>query len=109
MGTIFHCGPVGMGQVAKLANQGVTAGQFLLVQEVRAMAAAYGMDLDKLMDIIHNSSGASFVADNWRFLEPNWQHLGRMAKKDMDLCVAAAQAKNVSMPVVEVAGELTGT
>ena len=108
MGTIFHCGAVGMGQVAKLANQGLTVSQFRLVEEMRAMAAAYGMDLNTLMDVIRSSSGASFMAENWDFFEPNWRHLGRMAKKDMDLCIAAAETRDVAVPLVRAAGELTG-
>ena len=108
MGTIFHCGPVGMGQVAKLGNQGLTAAQFRLVQEVRAMAAAYGMDLDTLMDVVRSSTGASFIAENWSFLEPNRSHLGRMAKKDIDLCLAAGRDREVAMPLVEAASHLTG-
>ncbi|MGI9476041.1 MAG: NAD(P)-dependent oxidoreductase [Hyphomicrobiaceae bacterium] len=108
MGAIFYCGSVGMGQVAKLANQGLAASQFRLVQEMRAMASAYGMNLDTLMEIVRSSSGASYMAENWEFFEPNWQHMGRMAKKDMDLCIAAAEARNVSVPLVKAAGELTG-
>ena len=106
MGTIFHCGPIGMGQVVKLANNGLVASQFQLVQEVRAMAEAYEMDLNALMKIIGQSTGTSFVVENWEFLETNWRHMGRMAKKDIDLCLAAAKAKNVSMPLVEAACKL---
>ena len=108
MGTIFYCGAVGMGQVAKLANQGLALSQFRLVQEMRAMASAYGMDLDMLMDVVRNSSGASFMADNWAFFEPNWQHLAPMAKKDVDLCIAAAEARDVPVPLVTAAGNLPG-
>jgi 3-hydroxyisobutyrate dehydrogenase len=106
MGTVFHCGPIGMGQVVKLANNGLVASQFQLVQEVRAMAEAYEMDLSALMKILSRSTGTSFVVENWDFLETNWRHMGRMAKKDIDLCLAAAKAKNVSMPLVEAACEL---
>lgn len=105
MGTIFHCGAVGMGQTAKLANQGLVASQFQLVREVRAMAGAYGMDMRTLMEVICHSTGTSFVAENWDFLEPNWGHLGPLAKKDLHLCIAAAEAKNVAMPVIDAAGE----
>jgi 3-hydroxyisobutyrate dehydrogenase len=106
MGTIFHCGPVGMGQIVKLANNGLVASQFILVQEVRAMAQAHGMDLAQLMAIINRSTGASFVVENWDFLASNWQHMGPMAMKDMKLCLAAAEAEGVPMPLVEAAGAL---
>jgi 3-hydroxyisobutyrate dehydrogenase len=106
MGTIFHCGHVGMGQVVKLANNGLVAAKFRVVQEVRAMSEAYGMDLDELMKIISHSTGTSFVVENWDFLSSNWGHMGRMAKKDLDLCLAAAEARRVAMPLLEATGNL---
>lgn len=107
MGKVFHCGSVGMGQVVKLANNGLVASQFRLVREVRAMSDAYGMNLSTLMEIIGCSTGTSWVLENWHFLEPHWGHLGPMAKKDLDLCLGAAGAKNVSTPLLDAAAKLS--
>lgn len=101
MGIIFHCGPIGMGQVVKLANNGLVAGQFALVQEVRKIASSYGMSLETLMDIIGRSTGTSWVSENWSFLEPHWQHLGPMARKDVVLLLDAARARQIDMPLIE--------
>jgi 3-hydroxyisobutyrate dehydrogenase-like beta-hydroxyacid dehydrogenase len=106
MGTLRHCGGIGMGQVAKLVNNGLTAGHYAQVKELRAMAAAHGMDMTVLMDVLKSASGNSFVVENWDFLEANWSHLGPNARKDMDLCLASARDKSVPVPVTEAAGRI---
>ena len=45
MGTIYHCGDVGMGQVAKLANNAISMTTAAVVGEACAMARSYGMDI----------------------------------------------------------------
>jgi 3-hydroxyisobutyrate dehydrogenase len=106
MGTIFHCGAVGMGQIAKLANNALVGSQFQLVQEIRSMSQAHGMDLEELMNILTHSSGTSFVVENWNYLEADWDHFSPMVKKDLDLCLSAAGTKSVCMPLVEAAVKL---
>jgi 3-hydroxyisobutyrate dehydrogenase len=103
MGTISHCGPVGMGQVVKLANNGLVAGQYALIQDVRRMAAAYDMDLDVLMDVIGRSTGANWVLENWSYLEPRWKHMGAMSRKDVGLFLNAARARQIPTPMIETA------
>ena len=93
MGSIFPCGGVGMGMVAKLANNGLSVGTMALVMEVRAMAAAHGMDLATLMEIVKNSTGDSFVARNWDVVQSRFQHLMPLAAKDAGLFVEAASGK----------------
>ena len=101
MGKISHCGPVGMGQVVKLGNNVLVAGQFALIREVRQLAAAYGMDLVMLMDVIGRSTGACWVAENWGYIEPRWNHMGVMSRKDVELCGAAAKAIEFTLPMIE--------
>lgn len=91
LGTIFHCGGVGMGMVAKLANNGLSYGVGAMLIEVRAMARAHGMDLDLLMEIFKQSSGDSYVVQNWEAMRPGIQHLMRLGEKDVGLWVEAAQ------------------
>ncbi len=107
MGTIFNCGEIGMGQIVKLANNALVGSQFQLVQEVRALSSAYGMALDELMGILRTSSGTSFVVENWDYLEGDWKHFGPMVKKDLDLCLEAAKARRVDMPMVGLSADLT--
>jgi 3-hydroxyisobutyrate dehydrogenase-like beta-hydroxyacid dehydrogenase len=107
MGTIYHCGEVGMGQVAKLANQGMVFSIVQLVQEARTMANSYGMDLDALMQVLNRSSARSVVGDHWPFFYNAWPHLAALGKKDVELCLEAARAKGVSMPLVDARKQLS--
>lgn len=106
MGTIHHCGAVGMGQVVKLANNALVAAKYKAVEEVRRMADAYGMNLRELMSVLENSTGKSFVVDNWEFLSTNWEHMGRMAKKDLDLYLAAAYERDVETTLMKAVEQL---
>ena len=101
MGSVYHCGDVGMGMVVKLANNAVSIGTSALLTEVRAMAKAYGMDLPTLMEIFRNGTANSFVAQNWDALIPMWPHLAPIMVKDMKLCRDAGQGKKVQLPMVE--------
>jgi 3-hydroxyisobutyrate dehydrogenase-like beta-hydroxyacid dehydrogenase len=106
MGTIHHCGAVGMGQVVKLANNALVAAKYKAVEEVRKMADAYGMNLGDLMGVLEHSTGKSFVVDNWEFLSSNWEHMGRMAKKDLDLFLDAAREQNVETKLMNTVEKL---
>ncbi len=101
MGSVYHCGDVGMGMVVKLANNAVSIGTSALLTEVRAMANAYGMDLPTLMEIFRNGTANSFFAQNWDALIPTWPHLAPMMVKDMKLCRDAGHGKRVRLPMVE--------
>ena len=102
MGTIYHCGDVGMGQVAKLANNAIAFTTGAVVREACAMAHSYGMDLGKLMEILNKSTGQSFMTDNWGYITSHWHHLYDMAHKDVRLCVEAAKANNIELPLIQM-------
>ncbi len=106
MGSVHHCGEVGMGQVAKLANQALVVTHIRLVEEARSMAASYGMDLEQLMGVLRQSTGTSWVVENWDVLVSLWPHLVPLAKKDVDLCTAAAKKNSVTMPILETTAAL---
>jgi 2-hydroxy-3-oxopropionate reductase len=95
MGTIYHCGPVGMGMVAKLANNAVSLMTIPLVREARAMAAGYGMDMDTLMTVMRAGSANSFVVQAWKWVEEYGEKGTPVALKDLRLFQQAASAKGV--------------
>ena len=95
-----------MGQLVKLANNALVGSQYQLVQEIRTMSQCYGFDSEELMKILTQSTGTSFVVENWEFLEGGWDHFSPMVEKDLDLCLSAAQAKNVCRPLVQAAAKL---
>lgn len=106
MGTIHHCGDIGMGQVAKLANQGLILGNQRLVNEARKLGRSYGIDLEILMNVLSQSTGTSFVLENWDTLASQWPHLQPLAQKDLALVLGAARDSQTSMPLTETRGKL---
>jgi 3-hydroxyisobutyrate dehydrogenase-like beta-hydroxyacid dehydrogenase len=100
MGTIYYCGDVGMGQVAKLANNAIAFTTAAVVGEACAMARAYGMDIDKLIEILTKSTGQSFITNHWDYVTSEWPHLRDLGKKDAGLCIDTAQAKDIAVPLI---------
>ena len=105
MGKVFHCGGVGAGTVAKLANNVVLMGTMKLLLEARAFASAYSMSPDTLMEIFANSSANSFPVQNWAALEANWEHYDALLNKDVALCLEAADNNEIAMPLTDAANQ----
>lgn len=99
MGTVSHCGPVGTGQVMKLGNNAMAIGTFGLIMEVRDMVEAQGMELDTFMEFLNNSTGRSFVSQNFP-MPPKRIQLNGMPVKDLRRAVAAAGDVELTMPMV---------
>ena len=51
LGATMHCGDIGAGQAMKLGNNAVAIGTWALVQEVREVVGAYGMDSARFLKI----------------------------------------------------------
>ncbi|MEM8747980.1 MAG: NAD-binding protein [Actinomycetota bacterium] len=100
MGSLALCGPIGSGQVMKLANNAMAIGTFGLLMEVREMVAAQGMELDTFMEFLNRSTGRSFVSENWP-MPPTRITFSGMPVKDMRRCAAAADDVDVAMPMLE--------
>lgn len=103
---IAHMGPVGSGQATKAVNQIMAAGINQAVSEALAFAAAEGLPLDKVIEVV-----ASGAAGNW-FLERRGPTMVRgefppgfrvaLHHKDLAICKAIAERHGVSLPVVEM-------
>jgi len=103
MGTVYPCGPVGMGMVAKLANNAVGLLTIPLVREARAMAAAHGMDMDTLMTVMRAGTANSFIVQAWSWVEAYGEKGAPVAMKDLQLCKEAASAQGIAMPMLDLA------
>jgi 3-hydroxyisobutyrate dehydrogenase-like beta-hydroxyacid dehydrogenase len=101
MGTIYHCGAVGMGMVAKLANNAVGLMTIPLVKEARAMAAAYGMDMDLLMQVMQAGTANSFIVQAWKWIEAYGDKGTPVALKDLRLFQQAASAMGVRTAMLD--------
>jgi len=102
MGTIYHCGAVGMGMVAKLANNAVGLLTIPLVREARGMAAAYGMNMDTLMEVMRAGTANSFIVQAWKWVEAYGEKGAPVALKDLRLFQEAAAAKGARTAMLDV-------
>lgn len=60
-----HCGPVGMGQVAKICNNLLLGISMAGVAEAMSLGLALGMDAARLAQIINTSTGRCWSADTY--------------------------------------------
>lgn len=101
---IFHCGPLGSGQIVKLVNQMVGGGIMTLLAEGLVLARKAGVDPKQLVDVMLVSSANSSLleARGKKFLLADHFVPGFMTelmRKDMALAVSLAQTLNVPTPV----------
>lgn len=99
LGTVAPCGDVGMGQVMKVANNAMALGTWSLLMEVRELVQQQGMDLSRFMDILNQSSGRSFVSENFP-LPPQRVPLPPMARKDLGIFLDLAASADTDAPMV---------
>lgn len=62
---IFHAGPDGAGQVAKVCNNQVLAVQMIATAEAMAMGVANGLDPAVLAEIMRQSSGGNWTLEKY--------------------------------------------
>jgi 3-hydroxyisobutyrate dehydrogenase-like beta-hydroxyacid dehydrogenase len=99
LGRVFACGEVGMGMVAKLANQAVFWGTIALVTEALALARAHGMPDVELLEVLRHSSANSSTLQHWEWIRAMWAHIEPLGIKDVRTCLEVANAKAVTMPL----------
>ena len=109
---VVRMGENGAGQLAKLANQILVAGNMLGVCECLAFAKRAGLDLDVLIDSLSAGAATSWALTN---LGPKAAH-GDFApgfkvsllEKDLRYVIATAREMGVALPTTEHAFELYG-
>jgi 3-hydroxyisobutyrate dehydrogenase-like beta-hydroxyacid dehydrogenase len=99
MGTINRCGGLGMGMVAKLANNLVSLTTPVLVSEATRLAKAHGMDPATLLEIMSRSTADGFTVRNWQMVAGLWPEIRQWAVKDLRLFVEAAEAEGLDVPL----------
>jgi len=72
MGKITYCGPLGMGQIVKLANNMCATINSWVLAEAVNWGIANGADEKMLVEHIKIGSGNSFSAQNWQWLKSMW-------------------------------------
>lgn len=109
---ILHCGPLGMGQAAKLVNNMLSMTNVAVAAEGLIFGLKQGLEAKTLYEVINAGSGASVA---WRDrarqmlrreFEPEVRFYTDLAYKDVSLAIDAAQEIGAPMIFSGVAREL---
>jgi 3-hydroxyisobutyrate dehydrogenase len=111
---LFYCGALGAGLAAKISNNYLSCSILLAVAEAMAIGVRSGVDPKLLHEIIHNSTGQTFMADHVQPVpgvvphapSSNDYRLGfktQMMIKDLSLAVQAGYATGIHPSVAEAA------
>jgi 3-hydroxyisobutyrate dehydrogenase len=107
---IFHAGPSGAGQIAKMCNNMLLAVLMAGTSEALALGARNGVEPEALTDIINHSTGSNFVTQKWHpwpGVSPDvpasngYQGGFQMSLmvKDLGLAVSNAQLHGAAIPM----------
>jgi 3-hydroxyisobutyrate dehydrogenase-like beta-hydroxyacid dehydrogenase len=94
---LYHCGPLGAGQVVKLANNLVSCGNMAVLAEAYALAKAGGAKMDVLTEVMPMTSADSWQLRNTlngKILKGDFSPMFKLklANKDMRLILDMAKA-----------------
>lgn len=114
---LFHAGPDGAGQVAKVCNNQLLAVQMIGTAEALALGVANGLDAATLAEIMRQSSGGNWVLEKynpWPGVMENAPaskgyaggFMSQLMTKDLGLAQEAAQLTASSTPMGALALQL---
>jgi L-serine 3-dehydrogenase (NAD+) len=114
---IFHAGPDGAGQVAKVCNNQVLAVQMIATAEAMALGVANGLEPTVLAEIMRQSSGGNWTLEKynpWPGVMENAPaskgysggFMAELMAKDLGLAQEAAQHSGSSTPMGALALQL---
>ncbi len=94
---LYHCGPLGAGQVVKLANNLVSCGNMAVLAEAYALAKAGGAKMEVLTEVMPTTSADSWQLRNTlngKILKNDFSPMFKLklANKDMRLILDMAKA-----------------
>ena len=110
---ITHLGPVGAGQLAKIANNLAIAITMRAVRESLLLAEAFGISSDAMLPLLQSGGADSWVVRNWRTIGESADSypggargLGSLTYKDVALALSLARQAGVEIPTGAVASQL---
>jgi len=111
MGTVIvHVGELGQGEMLKLINNALGAANAAAAAEALVLAAATGIDLDALVEVVGAGSGGSvqMTLKSGPMREHDFTTLFKTAHmlKDVRLCLEEAQGAGVPFPAAAHARDL---
>ena len=97
---VTRIGPVGCGQIAKMANQVVITGTFMALAEALTLAYRAGADPDRVVEAIGGGVAGSWILDNrsQKMLKDDYPLGFRLRLHRKDLAIALATARDVHVP-----------
>lgn len=103
---VTRIGPVGCGQIAKVANQVVIAGTFLALAEALTLAYRAGANPERVVEAIGGGVAGSWILDNRsdKMLNDDYP-LGfrtRLHRKDLAIALDAARQFKVPVPIASL-------
>jgi 2-hydroxy-3-oxopropionate reductase len=106
---VVHVGPNGAGQVAKACNQMIMVAAIQACAEAMRLAAASGLQCDKVLQALAGGSAASRVLDvmGKRMVERDFAAgiEARLHHKDFGLVLQAARQSGMPTPLASVVGQ----
>jgi len=112
--TVTKVGPLGSGEVVKLANNVMSMGNRLLYLEALRLAEAHGISEETLNQVVSGSTGASWAQENIAFLDLHGVrhtdagtagHPVRFAK-DLRQIAALASENGIPMPITGLLAQI---
>ena len=112
-GAITHFGPVGAGQEAKAVSQVLVAGSYAAVAEALQLAERLGLDRQHVVAALKGGAAGSWALEH-RSSQMIHDHypLGfklALHRKDLAIALAAAEAKNLELPVSQLVAAMEDT
>ena len=103
---VTRIGPVGCGQIAKVANQVVITGTFMALAEALTLAYRAGADPEKVVEAIADGVAGSWILNNRseKMLEDDYP-LGfrlRLHRKDLGIALDTARKFKVPVPIASL-------
>jgi 3-hydroxyisobutyrate dehydrogenase len=105
-----HIGPLGTGQVVKLANNLMAAAHFLVAGEVVEFIREAGVDIDTFLQVINTSTGRSFITEQvyTKWIQRGQFNLGftvGLMRKDLRLALEEIHRHTTELPLAALVGE----
>ena len=102
---VEHMGEIGTGQACKAVNQIMVAGINQAVTEALAFAAAQGLDLDKVIDVVSGGAAGNWFLDHRgkTMVQGSFKPGFKLAlhHKDLFICRRMAQQSAVACPLID--------
>jgi 3-hydroxyisobutyrate dehydrogenase-like beta-hydroxyacid dehydrogenase len=110
---IFHMGDVGMGEVAKLANNLMAIVNMQSTREGLRLARQAGIDEQKMLEVVKASTGNSWAVQSWEAMRQVAQSyttgpkgMAQVGYKDISLAVTVGHDVGASLPLAALVSQL---